>query len=116
MKRYDPAINTVYRLLKKEFAKNCVPVVELIEAQTRDPFKVLVATMLSARTKDQTTAAAAKRLFERLREVDDIDSLSVKEIEKLIFPVGFYREKARHLKQWPAVLRERFNATIPSTV
>jgi endonuclease III len=116
MKRYDPAINTVYRAIKKEFAKNRVPVVELIESQTRDPFKVLVTTMLSARTKDQTTAAAAKRLFERLREVDDIDSLSVKEIEKLIFPVGFYREKARHLKQWPAVLRERFNATIPSTV
>jgi endonuclease III len=116
MKRYDPAIATVYRTLKREFAKNRVPVVELIEAQTRDPFKVLVATMLSARTKDLTTAAAAKRLFERLHGVDDIDSLSVNEIEKLIFPVGFYREKARHLKQWPAVLREQFNATIPQSV
>jgi endonuclease III len=116
MKRYDLAITTVYRTLKKEFAKNRVPVVELIEAQTRDPFKVLVATMLSARTKDQTTAAAAKRLFERLHGVDDIDSLSVNEIEQLIFPVGFYHEKTRHLKQWPAVLRERFNATIPQSV
>jgi endonuclease III len=116
MKRYDPAINTVYRTLKKEFAKNRVPVVELIEAQTNDPFKVLVATMLSARTKDQTTAAAAKRLFEKLHTVDDIDSLSVREIEKLIFPVGFYHEKARHLKEWPAIIRERFKATIPRTV
>jgi endonuclease III len=116
MKRYAPAIATVYRTLKKEFAKNRVPVVELIEAQTRDPFKVLVATMLSARTKDQTTAAAAKRLFERLHGIDDIDSLSVNEIEKMIFPVGFYHEKARHLKQWPAILRERFDAAIPQTV
>jgi endonuclease III len=116
MKRYDPAINTVYRALKKEFAKNRVPVVELIESQTRDPFKVLVTTMLSARTKDQTTSAASRRLFTKLHTVDDLDSLSVKEIETLIFPVGFYHEKARHLKAWPAVLRERFNGRIPQTV
>ena len=116
MKRYDRAINRVYATLKKEFAKNRVPVVDLIEAQTKDPFKVLVTTMLSARTKDQTTTDAAQRLFAKVRHADDLDALSVNEIETLIFPVGFYREKARHLKQWPALLRERFSAAIPQTI
>ena len=116
MKRYDPAISKVYLLLKKEFAKNRVPVVELIEAQTKDPFKILVTTMLSARTKDQTTAAAARRLFSVVRTPGDIASLSLDDLERLIFPVGFYREKARHLKLWPSLLAGRFNGTVPQTV
>ena len=73
MKRYSSAINVVYLVLKKEFAKNRVPVVDLIEAQTKDPFKILVTTMLSARTKDQTTAAAAQRLF-KVVSVPDTDN------------------------------------------
>jgi endonuclease III len=116
MKRHDPAISKVYLLLKKEFAKNRVPVVELIEARTKDPFKILVTTMLSARTKDQTTAAAARRLFSVVHTADDIASLPVSELEQLIFPVGFYREKSRHLKQWPTILTKRFNNTVPQTV
>jgi len=73
MKRYSSAINVVYLVLKKEFAKNRVPVVDLIEAQTKDPFKILVTTMLSARTKDQTTSAAAQRLFKAV-SVPDTDN------------------------------------------
>jgi endonuclease III len=65
MKPYSPSINKVYSLLREEFKKNRVPIVDLIEAQTKDPFKILVATMLSARTKDQTTAAAAQQAFRR---------------------------------------------------
>jgi endonuclease III len=116
MKRYDPAIGKVYHLLKKEFSKNRVPVVELIEAQTKDPFKILVTTMLSARTKDRTTAAAARRLFAEMNDVNDLDRLSVKHLEKLIFPVGFYHEKARRLKSWPPIIADLFKGAIPQTV
>ena len=116
MKRYSSVINEVYRILKKEFAKNRVPVVELIEAQTKDPFKILATTMLSARTKDQTTAAAAGRLFKTVNTVDDLDKIVLKELEKLIFPVGFFHEKAKNLKKWSEIIRNRFNNTIPSTV
>ncbi|MBN1129230.1 MAG: endonuclease III [Chitinispirillaceae bacterium] len=116
MKRYDPAICKVYLILKKEFSKNRVPVVELIETQTGDPFKILVTTMLSARTKDRTTTAAARRLFEKLHTVDDLESLAVEKLERLIYPVGFYHEKARHLKSWPPIIRERFNGMIPHIV
>jgi endonuclease III len=116
VKPYDRSIATVYRLLRKEFDKHRMPVVELIELQTNDPFKVLVTTILSARTKDQTTAAAAKRLFTKVTTPADLSRLTVAQIEKLVYPVGFYRDKARHLKELPAVLQEKFAGTIPQTV
>ncbi len=116
MEHYSSTINTVYNLLRKEFEKHRMPVVELIELQTGDPFKVLITTILSARTKDQTTAAAAQRLFSEVTTPGDLDRLSIDAIEKLIYPVGFYHDKARHLKELPGVLRDRFSGTIPQTV
>jgi endonuclease III len=116
MKLFSPSIGRVYGILQKEFGLNRVPVVDLIEAQTGDPFKVLVATMLSARTKDQTTAAAARRLFSVVTTLDDVDKLSAGDLEKLIFPVGFYHEKAHNLKLWPAIVRSTWDGRIPATV
>ena len=113
-------IPAVDRALKRAFKANPSPIIELIEAQTKDPFCVLVGTILSARTKDQCTAGAVRRLFAEARgktfAPGDLDRLTVRKIEKLIYPVGFFREKARHLKALPAVLRERFGGTLPHTV
>jgi len=113
-------IETVDRALKREFQAHSAPIIELIEAQTHDPFCVLVGTILSARTKDATTAAAVRRLFAekrgRLFSPDDLRRLSVAELEKLIYPVGFYHDKARHLKALPDVLATRFGAVLPQTV
>jgi endonuclease III len=116
MKRCSTDINVVYRILKKEFAKNRVPVVDLIEAQTKDPFKILVTTMLSARTKDQTTRTAAQRLFMVINTFDDLNNVTLSTIEKLIYPVGFYHAKARNLKKWPPIIKENFGGVIPDTV
>ena len=108
------------RALKREFAAHPAPIIELIEAQTRDPFCVLVGTILSARTKDACTAGAVKRLFAKAAgEVfapADLERLSEEEIASLIYPVGFYRDKARHLKALPRVLAERFGSRLPNTV
>ena len=130
-------IPTVDKALKKEFKAHAAPIIELIEAQTHDPFCVLVGTILSARTKDACTAGAVRRLFSmgkrsvgkrapvRLSEKDpplppftpdDLERLSVEEIEKLIYPVGFYHDKARHLKALPKVLKEKFGGVLPHTV
>jgi len=92
-----------------------VPVVDLIAVQTKDPFKVLVATILSARTKDETTALAADRLFRVAGTVEALSTLTEAEIEKLIFPVGFFRNKAAFLKALPAGL-SRFNNQVPNTI
>jgi endonuclease III len=110
-------IAKVNRALKREFAAHSAPIIELIEAQTHDPFCVLVGTILSSRTKDACTAGAVKRLFAAGGNTPaGLEKLSVEELEKLIYPVGFYRDKARHLKKLPTVLKEKFNGVLPHTV
>lgn len=110
-------IPAVDRALKKEFHAHSAPIIELIEAQTHDPFCVLVGTILSARTKDACTAGAVKRLFAAGGGTPEgLERLSVKRLESLIYPVGFFRDKARHLKALPGVLRERFGGVLPHTV
>ena len=91
----------IYSILRREAVHYNVPVVELIEMQTHDPFKVLVTTMLSARTQDQTTLAAAQRLFAEVHTAKDLICLPQNKLEKLIYPVGFYKNKAKFLKQLP---------------
>lgn len=112
-----PAVN---RALKKEFTRHAAPIIELIEAQTHDPFCVLVGTILSARTKDACTAGAVKRLFAQAAGdrfgPDDLERIPVNELERLIYPVGFFRDKARHLKELPHVLKTRFGGVLPKTV
>lgn len=99
----------------KAIAGKSVPVVDLIAVQTKDPFKVLVATILSARTKDEVTAKASARLFKKASDPESLTLLSEQEIAKLIYPVGFYNTKAKHLKQLPKNLK-RFNNTVPDTI
>jgi endonuclease III len=108
-----PAVN---RLLKKAFARTSAPVIDLVAAQTRDPFHVLVGAILSARTQDATTAAACRRLFPRVNTPGDLRTLAAADLERLIYPVGFYRDKTRHLKALPDALDAHFGGTLPDTV
>ena len=109
-------INKIYEILAKEFKKYSLPIVDLIEVQTKDPFKVLVTTILSARTKDQTTSVAAVRLFKTVNNAEDLEKLSIVEIEKLITPVGFFHNKAKYLKKLPGVLKEKFQNKVPDKI
>jgi endonuclease III len=109
-------IPAAHRILKREFEKGRAPIIELIQAQTKDPFKVLVATILSSRTKDETTAAATRRLFAEVETLEDLQRISQEKLEKLIFPVGFYRVKSKQLKALPKALEKHFDGIIPSTV
>ena len=113
-------IAEIDRALAKEFRAHSAPIIELVEAQTHDPFCVLVGTILSSRTKDACTAGAVRRLFATARDglfgPSDLERLDEDELARLIYPVGFYRDKARHLKALPRVLRERFGGTLPRTV
>ena len=93
------------------------PAVEKIaEDQKEDPFQVLIATMLSAQTKDAVTHAAATRLFKVARTPRTMVKLRVKEIERLIYPVSFYRHKAVHVHQTCTQLIERYKGRVPVTM
>jgi endonuclease-3 len=94
-----------------------LPAVEKIsEEQAEDPFQILIATMLSARTQDATTHAASTRLFRAARTPRRMSRLSVAQIERLIYPVSFYRHKARYVKAACQMLVTRFQGRVPSTM
>ena len=94
-----------------------LPAVEKISESSReDPFQVLIGTLLSARTQDATTAAASERLFAVARTPKAMAALTVKRIERLIYPVSFYRHKARHVKATCRILVDRFNGRVPETM
>jgi endonuclease-3 len=94
-----------------------LPAVEKIsEEQAEQPFQILIATLLSARTQDATTHAASTRLFRRARTPRSMAQLPVKEIETLIYPVSFYRNKARHVKACCQMLLDRFGGRVPETL
>src|SRR6267143_4525831 len=92
-------VEKVMRSLARAITGLELPAVEKIsEEQAEEPFQILIATMLSARTQDATTLAASTRLFRRARTPKTMAALPVKEIEKLSYPVSFYRNKARHVR------------------
>jgi endonuclease-3 len=110
-------VEKVMRALARAITGMEMPAVEKIsESQAEDPFQILIATLLSARTQDATTHAASTRLFKRARTPRSMAKLPVKEIEKLIYPVSFYRNKARHVKACCEMLVDRFRGRVPSTL
>jgi len=92
-----------------------LPAVEKIsDSQEEDPFQVLIATLLSARTQDATTLAASTRLFRVARTPRTMARLSVRQLERLIYPVSFYRHKAKHVKATCGILVSRFGGRVPT--
>jgi endonuclease-3 len=110
-------IAAVMRRLGKAIDGLDEPAVEKIARdQQESAFQVLIATMLSAQTRDAATAEAARRLFGVARTPPAIAKLTTEAIEKLIHPVSFYRHKAVHVKQTCRLLMERFDGAVPSTM
>ncbi len=79
----------------------------------RDPFKVLISCILSLRTQDSTTGSASERLFKLVSDAKTMSRLPVKKIEETIYPVGFYRVKAKRIKEISRVLLKNYNSKVP---
>jgi endonuclease-3 len=110
-------VEPVMRALARAIDGLELPAVEKIsQSQEEDPFQVLIATLLSARTQDATTLAASTRLFKVARVPRSMAKLTVKQIERLIYPVSFYRHKARHIRATCRILMERFGGRVPTTM
>jgi endonuclease III len=101
--------------VRKMVAAFRTPVVDLIAIQTRDPYRVLVATILSARTRDEVTAQASSRLLEKAPDPKSLARLSEESIRELIFPVGFHNAKAGYLARLPGALAA-FDGKVPETI
>ncbi|MBN1968371.1 MAG: endonuclease III [Candidatus Delongbacteria bacterium] len=104
------------RVLKNEYPKWNAPVVTLIAIHSNDPFKILISTILSLRTKDEVTSIASERLFEIADSADKLAKLDSEIIEKLIYPVGFYKRKAIQIKQICIEIIDNYGGNVPDNL
>lgn len=86
-----------------------------ITAQTEDPFQVLIGTILSQRTRDEMTEKAAAQLFAKYATPADLARADLGDVERLIHPVGFYRQKARQVLRVSQILVDRYGGRVPAT-
>jgi endonuclease-3 len=110
-------VPTVMKRLANAIDGLDVPAVEKIADESKEkPFEVLISTILSAQTRDEVTHAASVRLFKKARSPRAMVKLTVTEIRDLIYPVSFYRNKARHVKAACEQLLARFGGRVPDTM
>ncbi len=110
---WDDVFTSFNEALAKEGAS--LPSVSAIAIEKQDPFRVLVSTLISLRTKDDVTIAASRRLFALADTPQAMVGLSPEEIEKAIYPAGFYRTKAKNIQTISEILLEKYNGQVPDS-
>lgn len=106
-------IKLIIKLLKKESKHWKNPFVSAEDKISRTPFTTLISCILSLRTKDEVTAKASVRLLKKYNTPEKILKLNNKQIEKLIYPVGFYKTKAKRIKEICKVLINNYDSKVP---
>jgi len=109
-------IHPVIRILKGEVRQWQEPIVGVVAKKSRDPFQILIACLLSLRTKDRTTADASRRLFALASDPSSMVRLSLRRIERAIYPVGFYRTKAKQIRAICRRLLTEYNGRVPDSL
>lgn len=109
-------LQKIISILRKYYLDFNKPSVTKISQRYNKPFFILVSCILSLRTKDQTTDLASERLFKFVKSPHDILKIPIKKLQKLIYPVGFYRVKARNLKSISKDLINRFKGNVPDNL
>ncbi len=114
MKKQD--IHQAVRILRQEVPKWKTPAVTVVAETDRTPFAVLISCILSLRTKDETTASAFKRLKQRARTPKGILKIPEDELAQIIYPVGFYRNKAKQIHSMCRDIIDRYGGKTPNTI
>ncbi len=110
-------IHAAIRILKREIGRWQEPVVGVVARESdRDPFLILISTLLSLRTKDKTTREAGDRLFAIARTPAAMLKLPLKQLERIIYPVGFYRTKAKAIHQICHRLIDEYGGVVPDSI
>ena len=108
-------IDTVLKIIRHENKRFIEPIVTTI-SRKRTPFHVLISCLLSLRTKDQTTSEASRRLFAVADNPEEMMKIPIPKLEKLIYPVGFYRTKARKIKEICKILIGEYHSGVPDEI
>jgi endonuclease-3 len=112
----DSHIHSIVKILKKELDLGEMPIVSHLAQSERDPFLILISTLLSLRTKDEVTAEATGRLFALASTPEAMLKVPQAKIAKVIFPVGFYRNKAKTIHHTCRELIDRFGSKVPDNL
>ena len=112
----DRNMAEIIRLLELELGKRELPTVTQLAEERRNPFEILISTLLSLRTKDEVTAVATERLFALASTPEEMLRLPEAKIQKAIYPVGFYRNKAKTIRHVCLELVERFQSRVPDNI
>ena len=112
----DREIHAAIRILRREVPKWDTPVVTLMAETYESPFRVLISCILSLRTQDATTAKASHRLFAVADSPQAMVKLTAKKIEKLIYPVGFYKTKARQIREMCQTIIDHYDGKVPDEI
>ena len=103
-----------FKVIKEQIASLKIPWVTKVSEKDNDPYKVLISCILSLRTKDKTTAEASERLFKVADTPTGMVRLSSSSVAKLIYPVGFYRNKAKTLLTVSRDILDRYRGEVPA--
>ncbi len=103
-------------ILKRQVRSLDLPWLDRRASQERDAFQVLISCLLSLRTQDRVTGEASERLFQMAKTPESLSRLPVETIEKAIYPVGFYRVKARRIREISGEIVQRYNGKVPDTI
>lgn len=103
-------------ILRAAYRQSKAPVISFAAAQGSSPYEILISTLLSLRTKDEVTATAAARLFERAATPEAMLQLEHKTVARLIYPVGFYQTKAARLLELSRMLLETYQGRVPDSL
>ena len=106
----------IIKILRKEVKKWDVPVVSLVSETHKDPFSVLISTVISLRTKDEVTLKSFKKLFSKANNVEKMLKLKEEEIASLIYPAGFYKTKGRNIKKICEILVSKYEGKVPNSM
>jgi len=106
-------IHQIISLLRRTVKEFSSPIVTEISQNTPDPFRIFISTLLSLRTKDYVTREASIRLFRVAKTPQDILAMTQQELETLIYPVGFYRTKAKRIREICDELVKKHNGQVP---
>ncbi len=109
-------VDNIVSILKKEVKRYTTPIVTEVKDDTHDPYQVLISCLISLRTKDAVTRDAFHRLFKVADTPKKIAALTTSRIEKLIYPAGFYKTKARKIKAISRELATKHNSRVPDEI
>ncbi|OYT42420.1 MAG: endonuclease III [Candidatus Aenigmarchaeota archaeon ex4484_224] len=114
MKFDESKLEKILEIMEKEARKRNAPVYQKEKTVDKDPFKILIFAFLSTRTKDETTIKICKKLFQKVKNLDDLIKIDLEKLEKILYEIGFYKQKARNLKELAFQIKVKYNGKIPS--